>query len=117
LSRKFDAILAINLIHISPWICTEALFDEGQRHLKEQGGIFLYGAFRRAGRHTAPSNEVFDQDLRERDPAWGVRCLDQVTQLAESAGFALAAVVSMPANNLSVMFRRAADSAATSSRR
>lgn len=99
-----DAIFAINLIHISPWACTEALFLYGKSLLQPGGGIYLYGAFRRDGQHTAPSNEAFDQGLRGQNPAWGVRCLDQVASTAAAHGFQLSTVIPMPANNLSVLF-------------
>lgn len=104
-TRSYGAIFAINLIHISPWSCTQGLFSEGKRHLVRRGGIFLYGAFRRGGRHTAPSNEAFDAGLRQRDSRWGVRCLDEVSALAGREGFRREQVLEMPANNLSVFFR------------
>jgi SAM-dependent methyltransferase len=104
LSSLYDAIWAINLIHISPWSCTEALFGEGRRHLRPRGSLYLYGAFRRQGQHTAPSNQAFDISLRQQNPAWGVRCLDEVAETAASVGFRLARLVPMPANNLSVLF-------------
>lgn len=106
LDGLFDAILAINLIHISPWSCCQALFAEGSRHLRDTGEIYLYGAFRRHGQHTAPSNESFDAGLRQRDPNWGVRCLEEVTELAQEHGFRRQRVIEMPANNLSVLFAR-----------
>jgi hypothetical protein len=110
-TAKYHGILAINLIHISPWSCTLTLMAEGRRHLVEGGGLFLYGAFRRGGRHTAPSNEAFDQGLRWQNPDWGVRCLDDVAQCAEAQSFSLETVLEMPANNLSVLFRRRPSSA------
>ena len=106
LDGLFDAILAINLIHISPWSSCQALFAEGSRHLCESGSIYLYGAFRRHGQHTAPSNQSFDVGLRQRDPSWGVRCLEEVTGLAREHGFRRERVTEMPANNLSVLFAR-----------
>ena len=71
------------------------------------GGIlYLYGAFKRDGMHTAPSNVAFDESLRARDPAWGVRDLEAVLEAAAGAGFALAGITAMPANNFSVVLRR-----------
>ena len=102
----FDAILAINLIHISPWGVTEALMACAGRRLAEGGVLYLYGPYRREGRHTAPSNEAFDADLKARDPSWGVRDLEAVVAEAEHHGLALERVVEMPANNLSVVLRR-----------
>ena len=103
----FDAIVAINMIHIAPWDATAALFA-GARSLLGAGGIvFLYGPFMRGGKHTAPSNEAFDRWLKDRDAASGVRDLDAVTRVAEGEGFVLRALVEMPANNLSAVFARA----------
>jgi len=103
-----DALVCINMIHISPWETTPALFD-GARSILENGDVvYLYGPYRRDNRHTAPSNEAFDASLKARDPRWGVRDLEAVTAVAETAGFALEEVVEMPANNLSVIFRKAA---------
>ncbi|RDB42986.1 DUF938 domain-containing protein [Halomonas sp. DQ26W] len=101
----FDAILAINLIHISPWEVTEALTACAGRRLSEGGVLYLYGPYRRKGRHTAPSNEAFDADLKSRDPSWGVRELEAVVAQAEQHGLVLERVVDMPANNLSVVLR------------
>jgi hypothetical protein len=70
------------------------------------GVLFLYGPYRRGGEHTAPSNEAFDRSLRSRDAAWGVRDLETVIELAASHGFAAPAIEEMPANNLSLVFRR-----------
>ena len=78
----------------------------GARVLPSGGTLYLYGPFRRDGRQTAPSNEAFDQDLRSRDPSWGVRDLETVVALAKDHGFAKPLVEEMPANNLSVIFRR-----------
>lgn len=101
-----DAIVCINMIHIAPWAATEALLSGAGRHLSAGGVLFLYGPFRRDGRHTAPSNAAFDDDLRRRDPAWGVRDLEEVAALARRNGLDLKEIVAMPANNLSVVFKR-----------
>jgi SAM-dependent methyltransferase len=105
---RADAIVCINMIHISPWAATEGLMAGAARLLPRDGVLFLYGPYRREGRHTAPSNEAFDQDLRRRNPAWGVRDLEEVAALAARNGLDLKEVVEMPANNLSVVFRRSA---------
>ena len=104
-----DAVLAVNVVHISPWGATQALIEEAARLLPAGGPLVLYGPYRRDGAHTAPSNAAFDADLRARDPSWGVRDLEAVQGLAQQAGLALDAVVTMPANNLVVVFRRAGD--------
>jgi SAM-dependent methyltransferase len=103
-----DAILNINMIHISPWSAAEALFQGAARLLPPSGVLFLYGPFKRGGAHTAESNQRFDDRLRGEDPRWGVRDLDDVQALASSAGFQAAEIVLMPANNLSLVFRKSA---------
>jgi hypothetical protein len=100
------AILCINMIHIAPWVATEALMAGAARRLASGAPLCLYGPYKRGGRHTAPSNAAFDADLRRRNPAWGVRGLDDVARVADAHGFVLDKVVEMPANNLSVVFRR-----------
>jgi hypothetical protein len=100
------AILCINMVHISPWAATLGLI-RGAGHLLADGGVlYLYGAYKRGGRHTAPSNAAFDASLRAQNPEWGVRDLEAVVAEADRAGLALDEVVEMPANNLSVIFRR-----------
>ncbi|MCG6657243.1 DUF938 domain-containing protein [Halomonas campisalis] len=102
----FDAVVAINLIHISPWEVTEALMACAGQRLTPGGVLYLYGPYRRDGRHTSPSNAAFDADLKARDPRWGVRDLETVVAEAERHGLRLSRVVAMPANNLSVVLRR-----------
>jgi len=101
-----DAIVSINMIHIAPWAAAEGLLAGAARLLPAGSPLYLYGPYREHGRHTAPSNAAFDESLRARDPAWGVRDLDEVAALAARHGFALERTVAMPANNLSVVFRR-----------
>lgn len=105
-SGPFDALVAINLVHISPWDATLALLHGAAARLRPGGIVFLYGAYKRDGAHTAPSNEAFDGWLRATDPAFGVRDLEAVVAEAEARGLALAEVVSMPANNLCVVLRK-----------
>lgn len=100
------AILSCNLIHIAPWRACEGLLAGAGRLLAPGGVLVLYGPFKRGGVHTAPSNAAFDASLRGRDPAWGIRDLEAVARLAESHGLALDEVIEMPANNLSLIFRR-----------
>jgi SAM-dependent methyltransferase len=102
-----DAILNINMIHIAPWSAAEALFRGAARRLPAGGVLYFYGPFKRGGQHTAESNQRFDERLRGEDPRWGVRDLDDVTALATSADFRAPDVIPMPANNLSLVFRRA----------
>lgn len=104
----YDAIVAINLVHIAPWTVTEALMANAAGRLGRSGVLFLYGPFRRGGAHTSPSNAAFDADLRARDARWGVRDLEAVTAEAGRHGLDLERVVAMPANNLSLVYRRTA---------
>ncbi len=101
-----DVVLCINMIHIAPWAAAVGLMRGAAGVLPSGGILYLYGPFRREGHPTAPSNEAFDQDLRSRDPSWGVRDLEVVIGLAEAHGFAPPIVEEMPANDLSVVFRR-----------
>ena len=101
-----DAVLCINMIHIAPWRAAGGLIAGAARILPAGGLLYLYGPFKRAGAHTAPSNQAFDASLRAQNAAWGVRDLDAVAALAASAGFAGPQIVAMPANNLSLIFRR-----------
>lgn len=102
-----DAILCINMVHISPWAATEGLMAGAGRLLGRGCPLYLYGAYRQRGVETAASNEAFDASLKARNPEWGVRRLEDVAVEAGRHGLALDAVVPMPANNLSVVFRRA----------
>src|SRR5918997_3350736 len=101
-----DAVLCINMIHIAPWSATFGLMRRASRLLPKGGVLFLYGPYRRHGRHTAPSNESFDHQLRRSNPEWGVRDLESVSEVAAEHSFAPHDVIAMPANNLSVIFRR-----------
>jgi SAM-dependent methyltransferase len=106
--QKADAVLCINMIHIAPWEATAALMRGAARVLPRDGILFLYGPFKQGGQHTAHSNAEFDAGLRAQDAQWGVRDLGAVAEIASAAGFAAPVVEEMPANNLSVIFRRLA---------
>lgn len=101
-----DAILCINMVHISSWSATVGLFTQGARLLQKGAPLILYGPYFRKDHPTAPSNLAFDESLRARNAEWGVRWLEDVTELAERQGFALEAVHEMPANNLTIVYRR-----------
>jgi hypothetical protein len=101
------ALIAINLIHISPWSATEGLFAGAGRLIAEGGLVYLYGPYKRDGAHTAPSNEAFDASLRRTDPAWGLRDIADVADIAAGNGLLLEEIVPMPANNFSLLFRKA----------
>jgi SAM-dependent methyltransferase len=104
--EQVDSIVSINMVHISPWQATKGLMAEAGRVLPPGGVLYLYGAYKENGTHTAPSNEAFDADLRHRNPEWGVRDLEAVEELAGTHGLDLAERIPMPANNLSLVFRR-----------
>ncbi len=102
-----DALIAINLIHIAPWTVTRALMAGAARYLRPGGILALYGPFQEGGEHTGAGNRAFDADLRSRDPRWGIRDLDAVTAEAAAQGLYRADVVTMPADNRTVLFRSA----------
>ena len=104
--ERADAVVAINMIHISPWSATAGLMAGAARVLPAGGGLFLYGPFIESDVPTAPSNLEFDQSLRRRDPEWGIRHLDDLIALAEDHGLALSDRLTMPANNLVLVFRK-----------
>ena len=102
------AVFCANVIHIAPWRVAEGLFAGAARYLRADGRLFLYGPFKRHGKHTAISNAVFDTSLRERDAEWGVRDVEALETLAGSVGLVLQEIAEMPANNLILVFSRAA---------
>ena len=99
-----DAVLCVNMIHIAPWSAALGLLRGAREILPPGGPLVLYGPFLRADFQTAQSNIDFDADLRRRNPEWGIRSLEEVARAAE--GFSLERVAEMPANNLTVIFRR-----------
>lgn len=107
---RADTIVCINMIHISPWSATVGLMRGAGRLLGEGAPLYLYGPYRRGGVDTAPSNKAFDESLRARDPEWGLRDLEQVAAEAAKQGLQLDRIVEMPANNLSILFRKDAAS-------
>lgn len=100
------AVFCANVIHIAPWRVAEGLFAGAGRYLRADGRLFLYGPFKRDGKHTAVSNAVFDSSLREGNPEWGVRDIEALQDLAVAAGLALVDIAEMPANNLILVFER-----------
>lgn len=103
---RADAVLCINMVHISPWRATEGLIAGAASVLPRGGMLYLYGPYQRAGVATAESNEAFDQDLRRRNPEWGLRQLEDVVSLAAAEGLEHRATIEMPANNLSIVLIR-----------
>lgn len=102
----FDLVLAVNMVHITPWEATAGLLAGAGRVLGPGGLLFLYGPFRRGGRHTAPSNAAFDAELGSEDPRWGIRDVDDLAREGAAHRLAYPEVVEMPANNLSLIFRK-----------
>jgi SAM-dependent methyltransferase len=107
LQGPYDALLCINMVHISPWEATQALLRGAARVLAPGGKLALYGPYLVEGRETAPSNLVFDASLRSRNPAWGVRALEAVLAEGTEHGLVCERVVDMPSNNLTVVLERA----------
>ena len=104
--QRADAVVAINMVHISPWAATVGLMSGAARVTPAGGLVFLYGPYLEAGVETAPSNLAFDESLRRRNSAWGLRRLEDVAELAAANGLRLAERHAMPANNLSLVFRK-----------
>lgn len=107
-ARHAEAIVCINMIHIAPWSAAVGLMAGAGRLLPPGAPLILYGPFREEGVPTAPSNAAFDADLRARDPRWGLRAAEEVGRLAASHGLSFAERIAMPANNLILVYRRAA---------
>ena len=105
-NQKIDAIVNINMIHISSWLACLGLMAGAEQILPPGGILYLYGPYKRKGEHTAPSNANFDRSLRDRNTQWGIRDLEAVIEVAAAANLRLQKVIEMPANNLSVIFSR-----------
>ena len=104
LQKNLKAIVCINLLHISVWSCTRALFEEASLCLQTKQFLFIYGPFKRNGKHTSKSNELFDQSLRKENPNWGVRDSEKVHEIAIKNSFKKLDVIAMPANNLLIVY-------------
>lgn len=102
-----DAIVCVNMLHIAPWSACTGLLAGAGRLLPAGAPLVLYGPYRVGNAHTAPSNAAFDEGLRAQDPAWGVRDLEAVLAAAAPHGLRHDETVAMPANNLTVVLRRA----------
>lgn len=103
---RVDAMLAINMVHISPWTATEGLIRGAGKLLSSGGSLILYGPYKQEGREFVDSNMEFDAWLRNQNADWGIRQLEEVAELAGRAGLSLSSIVDMPANNLCVIFKR-----------
>ena len=111
-----DAVLCINMVHIAPWAAAQGLVSGAARVLPVGGLLALYGPFIRADQPLAPGNAAFDADLRARDPAWGLRAVEDVAALAGTAGFSPPEIIAMPANNLIILLHRLPSSPSPSGR-
>jgi SAM-dependent methyltransferase len=105
-AQPFDAIYCANMLHIAPWATCAALMRGAARHLARSGVLLTYGPYLQDDVPTAPGNLAFDRGLRERDPHWGIRRLEDVSQEATKAGLRLREKHAMPANNLLLVFAR-----------
>ncbi len=106
LGHPVTAILCINVLHICPWTASKNLIAGAGRLLRPGGRLFIYGPFKRAGEHTAPSDAAFDATLRAENPDWGVRDVNDLSVLARAAGLSRPEISAMPANNLVLTFTR-----------
>lgn len=105
--RKFDAVFCANMLHIAPWDACAGLMAGAARQLAPGGLLVTYGPYFERDVAPAPGNLAFDASLRARDPAWGIRALEDVVAEAGRHGLALAQRHPMPANNLLLVFRLA----------
>lgn len=103
-TQRFDVIYCANMLHIAPWACCAGLMQGAARHLTPGGVLVTYGPYFEDGVPAAPGNIAFDESLRARDPAWGVRRLEDVVEQARRAGLSLRERHAMPANNLLLVF-------------
>jgi uncharacterized protein DUF938 len=101
-----DGIICINMVHISPWETTLGLIRGAAAILPPTAPLYLYGPYKREGFATVSSNQAFDRSLRDHNPTWGLRDLEAVAAVTQSVGFSVPTIIEMPANNLSVVFRR-----------
>jgi len=104
--KPLTGILAVNLIHIAPWVVAETLIEKSGKALPAGGLLYLYGPYKRGGEHISQSNADFDVSLKSRNESWGVRDMEAVIKLAEKAGFKAPEITPMPANNFSLVFRK-----------
>ena len=106
LRSLIKGIICINMIHISPWSSTKALFEESKNILKKNQFLMLYGPFFRFDKEVSQSNLKFNQSLKLQNSNWGLRQLEKVNEIAFINGFAQENLIEMPANNLSVIYRK-----------
>jgi len=109
LAYSLQGIVSINMIHVAQWTCTVALFKGAGRLLKKGQFLILYGPFKIDNKHTSQSNYFFDNSLKMQNALWGVRNLEEVNEEAKQNGFTREEIINMPANNLSIIYRKVSD--------
>ena len=107
LANSLQGIVSINLIHVAKWTCTVALFKEAGKLLNKEQFLLLYGPFKIGNKHTSQSNYIFDNSLKMQNEFWGIRNLEEVTDEAKQNGFFQEDIIMMPANNFSIIYRKA----------
>jgi SAM-dependent methyltransferase len=106
LPASFTVMFCANVIHITPWAVAEGLFAGANRHLRAGGQLWLYGPFKRDGRHNAPSNAAFDESLRRQNPEWGVRDTVELRDLAARNNLSYRHIYELPSNNAILTFEQ-----------
>ena len=106
LEHALQGIVSINMVHVAQWACTIALFKGAGKLLKEGQFLLLYGPFKIANKHTSQSNYLFDSSLKLQNDLWGIRNLEEVTDEAKKNGFFQEGIITMPANNFSIIYRK-----------
>jgi len=104
--QSADAMICINMIHISPWEATLGLFKGAAKYLTAGGTLVTYGPYMREGAHTSEGNRAFDLDLRAENPQWGIRSIEALDDVAKANGLAMTDVIDMPSNNFCLIFRK-----------
>ena len=106
LEHSLQGIVSINMVHVAPWACTKALFKGAGKLLKEGQFLLLYGPFKIDNKHTSQSNYLFDSSLKLQNDLWGIRNLEEVSNEAKKNGFFQEDIITMPANNFSIIYRK-----------
>jgi len=106
LARSLQGIISINMIHVAQWSCTVALFRESGKLLKKGKFLILYGPFKISNKHTSESNFFFDNSLKMQNDLWGIKNLEDVFDESKKNGFSQEDIISMPANNFSIIYRK-----------
>tara|TARA_Y100001968_G_scaffold240110_1_gene223635 strand:- start:1578 stop:2201 length:624 start_codon:yes stop_codon:yes gene_type:complete len=109
LITDLKAVICINVLHVSPLICINILFEESSHLLKKGQILMIYGPFKKNGNHISESNASFDKYLKIQNKTWGIRDLDEITKLSAINGFKDKSIIQMPANNLSIIYEKYSD--------